>query len=275
MTRGFSAQHAARLTQLREHVAIADRRAMEFDAALAQRALEAVVAHQGADHRPLQRSRRVTSGGDDKQQLIAVDLAPEVIDHDQPVAIAIKCDTHLRLHAGHRQLQQVRSSGATAIIDVAAIRRAADRHNLCAEVGEDARGDLVACAVRTVDDDLHALERDAGRQGRNAEVLIRLARLVHARCPTQGTRLARGRRFLELRLNSLLGLIRELAALGIEELDAVVVVRIVRGADHHTEATAEVTRHKSDARCRQRADQSNIESRGDEPGLERGLEHVA
>ena len=72
-----------------------------------------------------------------------------------------------------------------------------------------------------------------------------------------------------------LELVRELAAVAVEELDAVVLIAVVRGADDHAEVAAEALRHVGDAGRRQRTDQQHVHAGGDESRLERGFEHVA
>ena len=67
----------------------------------------------------------------------------------------------------------------------------------------------------------------------------------------------------------------QLAAVLVEELDAVVVVQVVRGADHDAELAAECLRQVGDARRRQRPDQLHVDACRDEARFERGLEHVA
>jgi hypothetical protein len=76
-------------------------------------------------------------------------------------------------------------------------------------------------------------------------------------------------------LDARLGLVGQLAAAGIEELDAVVLVRIVRGADDHAEVALETLRQVRDAGGRQRADQHHVHARCDEARFERRFEHVA
>jgi hypothetical protein len=76
-------------------------------------------------------------------------------------------------------------------------------------------------------------------------------------------------------LDQRLDLVGELAAAGVEELDAVVLVGIVRGADHDAEVALEALREIRDTRRGQRADQHHVDARGDETRFERGLEHVA
>ena len=219
--------------------------------ARAHRKLETEVAHHRADHRTRSVPCELARARDDVQQLIAIDDAPQMIDHDQPVAVAIECQAHVGAHARHRQLQQVRRGRAAAVIDVAAVGRAADRHDLGAEVGEDARADLVGRAVGAVDDDLKTrkvhpggqrrLRRTAGSRCANgrrgvARPSSREARVTGACCRCSSS----------MRSSSI---IRELSAGGVEEFDAVVVVEIVRGADHRAEVALEAARHVGNRRA--------------------------
>ena len=98
----------------------------------------------------------VPAAGDDEEQLVAVDDAAQVIDHHHAIAVAIEGDADMRAHARHRELQQFRGGGAAAVVDIAAVGRAADRHDLGAQIREHPRRDLVAGAVGAVDDDLEA-----------------------------------------------------------------------------------------------------------------------
>ena len=115
-----------------------------------------------------------------EQQLVPVHAAAQLIHHHHPVAVAVEREADLRTHARNRQLQQFRRRRAAAVVDVAAVRRAADRHDFRTQIGEHPRRDLVARAVRAVDDDLVALERHARRDGRGAELLIVRAAAVDA-----------------------------------------------------------------------------------------------
>ena len=60
-----------------------------------------------------------------------------------------------------------------------------------------------------------------------------------------------------------------------EELDAVVVVGVVRGADHDAQRQAQRARQVGHARGRQRAGEQDVDAGRGEPGLERRLDHVA
>ena len=120
--------------------------------------------------------------------------APQLIHHHHPIAIAIERQPHLGAHARHRQLQQFRRGGAAAIIDVAAVGRTADGHDLRAQIGEHPRRHLVAGAVGAIDDDLEALQVHAGRNGRGAKLLILRAAAVDAHRLAQVLRLLRDHR---------------------------------------------------------------------------------
>ena len=110
-------------------------------------------------------------------------------------------------------------------------------------------------------------------EAQNAWYWIALA--VDALGAPERLRIARERRLVEVRLDRLLELVGQLAAGAVEELDAVVVVGIVRGADDDAEVAVEALHQVGDAGRRQRPDQQHVDAGGDEAGLERGLEHVA
>ena len=198
-----------------------------------------------------------------------------MIHHDQPVTVAIQRNTDIGPHARHGQLQQLRRHGPAAIVDIAAIGRAAHGHDLGTQVRQHPRAHLVGGAVGAVDHDLHARKIHAAGHRRGAEGLIVRAHLVHAHGPAQLPRLARHRTARQLRLDLLLELIRELAALVIKKLDAVVIVGIVRGADHDPEPAFELARQIGDAGSRQRPDEHHIHTGGHEARLQRRFKHVA
>ena len=99
VARGLAAEHAAVLAQHLQHVAVADRRATERDALLRARArardCSSRCRRPGRELLPpLARARH------DVEQLVAIDGAAEVIDHHQPVAVAIERDAGMRRTPG-------------------------------------------------------------------------------------------------------------------------------------------------------------------------------
>ncbi|MNL33878.1 hypothetical protein D3C87_1558120 [compost metagenome] len=73
----------------------------------------------------------------------------------------------------------------------------------------------------------------------------------------------------------MLDFVRQLGALSGEKLDAVIVVRIVRSADHDACFGMEGARQIGDGRCRHRAQEHHIGTRRRQSGLECRFEHVA
>ena len=75
---------------------------------------------------PLSSAGALARRGDDVDELVAIDDAAEAVDHHQPIAVTIEGDAGRGAHAGHGELQQSRRGRAAAIVDVAAVGRAAD-----------------------------------------------------------------------------------------------------------------------------------------------------
>ena len=77
------------------------------------------------------------------------------------------------------------------------------------------------------------------------------------------------------RFDLLLALVGKLLAVRAEQLDAVVLKRIVRGGDHHAEIGAQRPRQHGDGRRRQRTEQKHVHADGSEAGHQRRFDHVA
>jgi hypothetical protein len=83
------------------------------------------------------------------------------------------------------------------------------------------------------------------------------------------------RRVVELALDRKLHGVFELFSVRRKQLDAVVVVRIMRRTDDDAGAAAQLARQLRDGRRGHRPEQAHIGTGGDEARFERGLEHVA
>src|SRR5690606_17329214 len=122
-----AAEQPAVLLQHREHMAVANLCTPKLDTELAERKLEAEIAHHGADDRPAQRTGFVPVSREDVDQLIAIDQMPPLVDHHDPVAVAVEREPDVSANAAHGELQQVGARRAAALVDIASIRGAADR----------------------------------------------------------------------------------------------------------------------------------------------------
>ena len=135
--------------------------------------------------------------GQNEQQLIAVHAAPKFIHHHHPIAVAVERQADLRAHARHGELQQFRRSRSAAIIDVAAVGRAADGHDLRAEIRQHPRRHFVAGAVGAVDHDLESLQVHARGDRGGAKFLILRAAAIDADRSAQMLRFLRDHRMIQ------------------------------------------------------------------------------
>ena len=174
----------------------------------------------------------------------------------------------------YRLHQRGGRGGANAVVDVEAIRRYADAHHFRAELVEHLRRDVVRGAVRAVHHQLQAVQIETGRKRALAEFDVTATRIVQPAGLAEQFRWRAGHRFVQLRLDLQLDFVGELVAIGGEKLDAVVVVRIVRRADHHARREAQRTCEIRDARGRYRPGQHHVDARRRETRLQCRFQHV-
>src|SRR5439155_1537418 len=100
--------------------------------------------------------------------------------------------------------------------------------------------------MRAVDDDLQAGEIGASRNAAFAELDVATRCIIDSRHLADLDRLDDGHWRIEQLFDHQLQLIRQLGAFTREELDAVVIMRVVRGTYHDTGFSLERTRQISD-----------------------------
>ena len=168
--------------------------------------------------------------------------------------------------------------GPEAAVDVLSVRLVADDDDLGPQFLQDGWRHAVGGAVGAVDHDGDAFQGQVPRE----RVLgvddvapggvvdpVRLADAGGSR--PQVVQLVVRDQVLDLGLD----LIGQLEAVGAEELDPVVLIGIVRRADHRPGVGAHRDRQVGDGGRRQRAAEQHVDSHAAEPGSERRLQHVA
>ena len=153
---------------------------------------------------------------------------------------------------------QLSKKEAAAVVDIAAVGRAADRDDIRAEIRQRARPDLVTSPVGAVEDDLEAFEVHAVRQAGRAKILVANSRRIDALGLSERLGLECYRRFAQTCFDLPLDLIRQFRAASVEELDAVVEETIVRRADDDAEVRIEFLRQPRDTRRRQRPQEQDV-----------------
>ena len=177
----------------------------------------------------------------------------------------------------HQPAHGIRAGAAAVLVDVEPVGRGAAGHDLGPEFPQSRRRDLVGCAVRAVDHHLQAVESLSSRKGALHELDIAALRVVEA----TGAAERRGRRQLSGHVRVDQGLylflrpIGQLVAVRPEQLDAVVLIRIVGSGNHDAEIGSQAAGQHGHRRRRHRPGQNDVHPRGDEAGRERGLQQVA
>ena len=162
--------------------------------------------------------------------------------------------------------------GAAVVVDVAAVGLVGDDPDVGAEAAEDLRRGAERRAVGAVEQD------PAAGQVEVLEALVQRAQVVLERA-VEGAHaagmLGDRRRLLEHRLDLGLGGVRQLVAVAAEELDPVVLVRVVRGRQHDREVEpVTLDQQRRAGRRQDAAEQRLAPGRGDARG-DGGLEHLA
>jgi hypothetical protein len=201
--------------------------------------------------------------------------SPFFVDHDQPVGVAVERDADVGAFLDHLGLDRLERGRADAIVDVEPVGADADRDDLGAQLPDRGRSDLVGRAVGAVDHHLERVEADVVRQRLLDRVDVATARVLDPSRAADVAILRERDVAFHQPLDRFLVSVAELEAIGAEQLDAVVVVRVVAGRDHHPEVGAHLAGEQRDRRGRQRPGQYHVHSHAGEPGDERGLHHVA
>jgi hypothetical protein len=173
----------------------------------------------------------------------------------------------------HHGAQRLEVGGAAAVVDVQPVRRVADRDDLGAEPAQrGGRGDG-GRSVRRVHHHLEAVEPVG--HGADEVVHVALDPVGEVGDPPD----ARAHRtlpgLLEPRLDGVLDLVVQLVAAAREELDPVVLGRVVARREHHAEVGLEHDGQVGHRGRRQHAEAHHVHPGRGEPRRHRRLEELA
>ena len=246
----------------------------EADATLPQGALETVVGHQRAHHRPLQPAAVLPVAGEDVEQVVTVDDAPVRGDEHHPVAVAVERDAQVRADRRNVLHQRAGVGAAHALVDVQPVRIGTNGVHPRTQFTQHQRAHLVGGAVGAVHGHVHAVEIEAARQRVLAGLQVPAHRIAGAHGLAQPLGLDRAEWLFKRGFNSQLGGVIQLLTLMGEELDAVVVVRIVRCRNDDAAIGTQRAREVGHCRSRHGAHQLHVHPGRHQPGFKRRFEHV-
>ena len=193
------------------------------------------------------------------------------------VGVAVERDADVGAHLRDLGAERLRRGRAAFAVDVEAVGLDPDRDHVGAELPQRLRHHPVGGAVGAIDHDAQPVETERARQRALGEFDVAVVHAVDALGAAEIGALGEllGQVGIDQRLDLVLDLVGELVAVGPEQLDAVVVVGIVRGRDHHAEIGAHRAGEHGDRRRRHRAGQQHVHADRGEAGDQRGLDHVA
>ena len=163
------------------------------------------------------------------------------IHAEAAVCIAIIGKAHIQTLFHHELLQALDVGGACVQVDVQAVGLVVDDIGVCAQRIEHALGNVPAGTVGTVQTHLDALEGVDAQADQVAHVAVAARHIVHGAADMLPVGKGQLRPILikdmELAVDVVLhqqqGLLRHLFAVAIDQLDAVVVERVMAGGDHN------------------------------------------
>ena len=126
------------------------------------------------------------------QYLIAVQTPPQIVADNNPVTIAVKRNTHIRLLGNNRILHQLCRRRTAIQINIAPVGGNADCHNFRSQAAQQIRRKSRKSAIGAIKDDFHSLKRHSGKTGFDFLLITRHGRLVRNHTPNMlriGTRL--------------------------------------------------------------------------------------
>ena len=216
VARLLAAQQAAFAPERLEHVPVADVGRDDPNAVLFGEAVQPEVRHhRDGDQLDLEVQHQ------NREDLVAVDDLASRVDREHPVAVPVERNPEVGPRLSNSLLQSPEVGCAAADIDVRPVGVGADRGDARAELLEGLGRDPGVGPVGAVDDDLQA--REVGAEPLDDVLEVAVRRDAHV---VDRPRLALERR-VEQRLDLLFRLVGQLLAVAVEDLDPVVLGRVV------------------------------------------------
>ncbi len=267
----FAADVVAAFAHLLDHIAIANLGADQRDATAAKIPFETEVGHDGGnDAAILQQAGPLPVTGDQPKNLIAVDEGAVLVGEHRPVGIAIEGNAEIGTVATDRLAHSLWCRRAAVQVDVRAVRTDVQRDDLRAQLEQDLRRHPISGAIRAIEDDAQPFQRAAAGQRVLDELDVAAVDIVEALGTTQFRRRHQVRRQAvgHAPFNLALDLVGQLVAVGTEQLDAVILIGVVRSRQHHPEIAAHGAGENADRRRWHRPDEEDVHSHRDEAGGE-------
>ena len=176
------------------------------------------------------------------ENMVAGDNIAVFIHTEAAVGVAIVGKANIQAVIHNELLQHLNVGGTGVVVDVDAVGLIVDHISLCAQGFEYQPGNVPGGAVGAIQAHFYALEGIHSQADQVANVSVTAGHIVHSAadgillCVGQGgPLLAKEIQFsVKVGFHQFDGGFFHLFAVAVDEFDAVIVVRIVAGGDHHT-----------------------------------------
>ena len=229
----LAADQVAVLLHVLGDILVPDRGLLIPDAQFIQRLVQAHVGHDGGDDLGVAEHAallEVLCG--EIEDVVAVADVPLLVHRQAAVRVSVKGEADIQLVLKHMLLKLFDVGGAAVDVDVQAVRVVGDHIGIGAEGVKNALGHHPGAAVGAVQADALALV-GAGREGNQvAEIAVPAGGIVDGLADVGALGIGKLLIAVEIGLDTVQEALFHLVAVGIDELDSVVVIGVVAGGDH-------------------------------------------
>ena len=174
------------------------------------------------------------------QDVVAGDDIALLVHTQAAVSIAIKGKANVQTVLYHELLQALDMGRTSIIVDVQTVRLVVDNVGIRTQSIKNRLSDIPACTVGAVQTDLNALEGVDAQADQVAHVAVTTCHIVHGAADMLTVGKGQFRPVLvehvELAVDVVLhqqqGLLGHLLTVAVDQLDTVIIVRVVAGRDH-------------------------------------------
>ena len=172
--------------------------------------------------------------------MVAGDDIALLVHTQAAVSIAIKGKANVQTVLYHELLQALDMGRTSIIVDVQTVRLVVDNVGVSTQSVKHTLSDIPACTVGAVQTDLNALEGVDTQRDQVAHVAVTACHIVHGAADVLPVCKGQLRpvlvKYMEFAVDVVLhqqqGLLGHLLTVAIDQLDTVIIVRVVAGRDH-------------------------------------------
>ena len=206
---------------------------------------------------------------------VAVDNVSAFIDRKTAVGISVVSKADVKTLLNNVTTQAVNMGGAAINVDVKAIGIVVDDAHVGAKGVKNRLGDRRGRAVSAVKSDLHALQREVRARDQMGDITVTTLHIVDSRPDC----IALSERDIRLTVNIGLNLLEDrllhFEAIAVHELDAIIGIRVMRGADHDAAVKTAINRLERNTGSGNYVQHIGISARGNQTGDDSSLKHIA